>query len=136
MKTRIEELNPREAELVQAATEARERAYAPYSHFKVGAALRTVLGHIYTGVNVENASYGLTNCAERTAIFTAVSGGEREFIALAVVTENASSPCGACRQVMAEFAPELTVLIADTRGNVERYSMDELLPRSFTPDQL
>ena len=136
MKTKIDDLEPREAELVRIATEVRERAYAPYSHFKVGAALRVNSGKIYTGVNIENASYGLTNCAERTAIFKAVSEGEREYTTLAVVTENGISPCGACRQVMVEFAPDSVVLIADIRGNVERYEMADLLPRSFTPEQL
>ena len=89
--------------LIELANEARRRAYAPYSKYRVGAALRTKSGRVYTGVNVENAAYPVSICAERTAVFKAVSEGEREFEVMAVVTDNGGSPCGSCRQVMAEF---------------------------------
>jgi len=123
-------------ELIASAIAARERAYAPYSRYKVGAALRGKSGRIYTGCNVENAAYGLSMCAERTAIFKAVSEGERELEAIAVVTENGGSPCGACRQVMMEFAPAMTVIIADARGQARITTVRDLLPDGFTPDQL
>ena len=123
-------------ELIASAAESRERAYAPYSRFKVGAALLGVSGLAYTGCNVENAAYGPSMCAERTAIFKAVSEGEREFEAIAVVTENGAPPCGTCRQVMMEFAPDMTVIIADTEGNTRLTTVRDLLPDSFTPDQL
>lgn len=124
------------AELITSATAARERAYAPYSEFKVGAALLGKSGRVYTGCNVENATYCATVCAERTAIFKAVSEGEREFEAIAVITENGVSPCGPCRQVMMEFAPDMTVIIADTHGNTRLTTVRDLLPDGFTPDQL
>jgi cytidine deaminase len=125
------------AELIAAATTIRERAYAPYSEFKVGAALLAESGQVYTGCNVENATYGESICAERTAIVKAVSAGERKFSAIAVVTENGVSPCGACRQVMMEFAPDMAVIIADTQGHVRvTTTVRELLPYGFTPDQL
>ena len=117
--------------LVQHATQARERAYAPYSHYRVGAALLTADGILFTGSNVENAVYPLGLCAERVAIFKAVSEGYRDFVALAVVTENGGSPCGSCRQVMHEFAPDMPVYIADTAGNIRQTSVPELLPDSF-----
>ncbi|GAB4526426.1 MAG: cytidine deaminase [Anaerolineae bacterium] len=123
-------------ELIASATASRERAYAPYSSFKVGAALLGKSGRVYTGCNVENAAYGPSMCAERTAIFKAVSEGEREFRSIAVVTENGASPCGVCRQVMMEFAPDMTVIIADTRGNTRLTTVRDLLPDGFTPDQL
>ncbi len=123
-------------ELIASATTTRERAYAPYSNYKVGAALLGKSGQVYTGCNVENAAYGPSMCAERTAIFKAVSEGEREFEAIAVVTENGVSPCGPCRQVMMEFAPHMTVIIADTQGNVRRTTARGLLPDGFTPNQL
>jgi cytidine deaminase len=122
--------------LVAAAVAARERAYAPYSHFAVGAALRAADGAIYVGCNVENASYGLTICAERNAVAHAVASGAREFGAIAVVTENGVTPCGACRQVLAEFGPAMTVIVADTRGNRRVYTIAELLPDAFGPAQL
>lgn len=124
------------AELIASATAAREQAYAPYSNFKVGAALMSKSGHVYTGCNVENATYGPSICAERTAVVKAVSEGEREFEAIAVVTENGVSPCGICRQVMMEFAPDMTVIIADTQGNTRVTTVRDLLPDGFTPDQL
>jgi len=123
-------------ELIALAAEARRRAYVPYSDYAVGAALLTASGKVYTGCNVENASYGLTVCAERTAAFKAVCDGEREFIAIAVVTQNAGSPCGACRQVLAEFGPEMRVLVADDSGDYRVYSLAELLPDFFGPSQL
>ncbi len=123
--------------LIQTAIEARKWAYAPYSNYPVGAALLTSSGRIYDGVNVENAAYPETICAERVAVVKAVSEGERDFQAIAVVTENGGSPCGACRQVLAEFGLEITVLIADTAGNlVEEISLSDLLPRAFTPKHL
>jgi cytidine deaminase len=117
-------------ELVAAAWQARESAYAPYSHFAVGAALLTVDGRIFTGCNVENLSYGLTQCAERTAICSAVAAGVREFVALAVVADTAVpiSPCGACRQVMVEFGVPRVILA--NRGERLDFSMEELLPRA------
>lgn len=127
-------MTPRD--LIAQAIEARKRAYAPYSRYKVGAALLGKSGKVYLGCNVENASYSHTVCAERTAILKAVSEGEREFEALAVVTRNGGSPCGACRQVMAEFAPELIIYIADQNGAYRTTSMKELLPDSFTPQHL
>lgn len=123
-------------ELIVSATAARERAYAPYSQFKVGAALLGKSGRVYNGCNVENAAYGPSMCAERTAIFKAVSEGEREFEMIAVVTENGVSPCGTCRQVMMEFTPDMTIVIADTQGNVRLTTVRDLLPDGFTPDQL
>jgi len=124
------------AELIANATAARELAYAPYSNFKVGAALLGKSGQVYRGCNVENAAYGPSICAERTAIFKAVSEGEREFEAMAIVTENGVFPCGTCRQVMLEFAPDMTVIIADIRGDTRLATVRSLLPDGFTPDQL
>lgn len=122
--------------LVHLAVEARQRAYIPYSRFAVGAAVRTRSGKVYTGCNIENASYGLTVCAERVAIWKAVSDGETDFEAIAVVTEIAGSPCGACRQVMAEFAPAMTVVIADLDGRQRVTTAAELLPDAFLPKYL
>jgi cytidine deaminase len=122
--------------LIAAATAARRAAYAPYSGFAVGAALLTSDGRVTTGCNVENASYGLSVCAERNAIFHAVAEGERSLAAVAVVTENGVAPCGACRQVLAEFNPQMTVIVADTTGNRTIYRLDELLPRAFGPGDL
>jgi len=126
----------KDQELIALATEARRKAYAPYSHYLVGAALLTASGKVYTGANVENASYGLAICAERTAAVKAVSDGEREFVAIAVVTENGGSPCGACRQVLNEFGPAMRVLIANVAGEYEALALSELLPASFGPAQL
>jgi len=123
--------------LVDLANEARRRAYAPYSNYPVGAALRTKTGRLYTGVNVENAAYPQTMCAERIAIFKAVSEGETEFEVIAVVTNNGGSPCGGCRQVMAEFGLDTIVLIANGEGKLlKELSVGELLPEAFTPDHL
>lgn len=123
-------------ELLKAAQQAQTMAYAPYSRFAVGAALLATDGTIYTGCNVENASYGLGICAERNAVAHAVACGANQFTAVAVVTDNGVTPCGACRQVLAEFAPRMTVIVADTRGNQRIYSLAELLPDAFGPDQL
>lgn len=123
--------------LVELANEARRRAYVPYSNYPVGAALRTKSGRIFTGVNIENAAYPTTMCAERIAIFKAVSEGERAFEAIAVVTPNGGSPCGGCRQVMAEFGLDTIVLIGDGQGRLlQQTSVRELLPGAFTPDHL
>ena len=123
-------------ELIRLAQAARERAYAPYSNYKVGAALLTASGHVFTGCNVENAVYPLVTCAERTAVVKAVSEGQREFVAIAVATRNGGSPCGACRQVLREFAPHLRVLLADEAGMTLEYTLDQLLPDSFGPESL
>ena len=125
-----------ERTLIAHATQAREQAYAPYSGYAVGAAVLTEDGHIFTGCNVENAVYPLGLCAERVAIFKAVSEGYRTFQAIAVVTSNGGSPCGSCRQVMHEFAPHMEVLIADGEGHVRRTTVDALLPDSFSADDL
>lgn len=124
------------AELQQVAEQAQKKAYAPYSGFAVGAALLATDGTIYAGCNVENASYGLTICAERNAIAHAVACGTQHFTAVAVVTENGVTPCGACRQVLAEFGPRMTVIVADTRGNRRIYALAELLPDAFGPGHL
>ncbi len=120
--------------LLSAAREVRENAYAPYSHFAVGAALDTGEGHVFMGVNVENASYGLTMCAERVAVGAAVSAGFREFAAIAVAGPDGllTSPCGACRQVLAEFNPKMTVVYTTPDGTATT-TIAELLPHSFGP---
>lgn len=123
-------------ELLREAREALEKAYAPYSGYPVGAALLTRSGRLYTGANVENASYGLSICAERVAAFKAVADGEREFEAVAVVTENGVTPCGACRQVLSEFGPRMRVLVADAQGRRRDYILSDLIPDAFTPADL
>jgi cytidine deaminase len=123
-------------ELLQLAALARQSAYVPYSHFAVGAAVRAEDGRVFTGCNVENASYGLTICAERNAVAHAVAEGARRFDAIAVVTENGVTPCGACRQVLAEFGPAMTVIVADEAGQRRVYTIGDLLPDAFTPDHL
>jgi len=127
------ELNDEErVNLIEAAAAARHWAYAPYSNYKVGAALLTATGKIYDGVNVENAAYPTTTCAERVAVFKAVSEGEREFRAIAVVTQNGGFPCGSCRQVLAEFGTDIVVLVANEIGQlVEETTVADLLPKSF-----
>ncbi len=124
--------------LIRRAVEARERAYAPYSKFAVGAALLAADGRIFTGCNVENASYGLTMCAERVALFKAISEGAREFTAIAIVCgASPCSPCGACRQVLFEFAPDLLVIMADADGKrTKRARLRELFPEGFGPHAL
>ncbi len=122
---------------VDLANTARQRAYAPYSHYPVGSSLRTKTGRIFTGVNVENAAYPQTMCAERIAIFKAVSEGEKEFEVITVVTDNGGSPCGGCRQVMAEFGLDTIVILADGSGRiVKETTVRELLPEAFTPEHL
>ena len=123
--------------LIDLANTARQRAYVPYSNYPVGSSLRTKTGRIYTGVNVENAAYPQTMCAERVAIFKAVSEGEKDFEVITVVTDNGGSPCGGCRQVMAEFGLDTIVLMADGNGKLIKETMvRELLPEAFTPNHL
>jgi len=123
--------------LIQMAIEARKWAYVPYSHYPVGAALLTASGKVYDGVNIENAAYPTTICAERVAVFKAVSEGELQFEAIAVVTDNGGSPCGSCRQVLAEFGLDTLVYIADKDGQVRmETTVGGLLPGAFTPQDL
>ena len=123
--------------LIAAASEARAHAYVPYSNYPVGAALLTASGAVISGCNVENASFGATICGERTATVKAVSQGEREFQAIAVVTSNGASPCGICRQVLYEFAPEMTVILADAQGKVSwEGPLTDLLMLGFGPKKL
>lgn len=123
--------------LIDLANETRKYSYAPYSHYPVGAALRTKTGRVYTGVNIENAAYPTGICAERVAIFKAVSEGELEFDVIAVVTDNGGSPCGSCRQVMAEFGLDTIVWIADGNGKlIEETTVRKLLPEAFQPHHL
>lgn len=120
-------------DLIEKAKQAREKAVAPFSNFKVGAALETDEGEIFTGCNIENASYGLTMCAERVAIFKAVSEGKRTFNRIAVFadTENLTPPCGACRQIIWEFCGDVEVVMSNTQGKTETFQMRELLPNAF-----
>ncbi len=135
------------AKLVKEAFEARKMSYAPYSHFHVGAALLTKSGKIYRGCNIENAGYTPTNCAERTAFFKAVSEGEREFEAIAIVgfadgvtpdLEEYAYPCGVCRQVMREFVnpEEFQIVVASREDHFKTFTLEQLLPESFGPDNL
>jgi len=120
-------------ELIQSALEAQKRAYCPFSNFPVGAALRTASGRIYQGVNIENASFGLTICAERVAAGAAVAAGDREFTAIAVASRTGVSPCGACRQVLAEFNPNLPIIMIDSLNPTQTHhdTLDRLLPGRF-----
>lgn len=131
-------MTDQEKELLFWAKKAREKAYAPYSHFSVGAALLTKKGNVYTGCNIENCSYGLTMCAERTAVYNALTAGEREFEALAVIadTDTPCSPCGACRQVLAEFAPKMPVIMGNLKGLILVQTVEELLPGFFAAKDL
>lgn len=125
--------------LIEAAKKARETAYAPYSKFSVGAALLSKSGIVFTGCNIENVSYGLTNCAERTAFFTAVSSGETDFLALAIIadTKEPVAPCGACRQVMSEFCEaDMPVFLANMSGALTETTVGQLLPGAFTAEDL
>ena len=119
--------------LIEAASEARLQSVAPFSKFLVGAAVRTAAGKVYVGCNIESASYGLTVCAERVAIWKALSEGERDFTELAVVTdtETLTPPCGTCRQIIWEFCKHATIVLANLRGETEIVSIKELLPRAF-----
>ncbi len=123
-------------ELVQLAAKARKLAYAPYSHYKVGAAILANDGRVFTGCNVENASFGLTCCAERTAVFSAVAAGAKKFAAIAIVTSNGGSPCGACRQVLREFGTSTLVIMSRPKGRPTAALLGDLLPGSFGPEQL
>lgn len=124
-------------ELIKAAKQVREIAYAPYSNYHVGAALLTKTGKVFLGVNVENAAYPDTICAERSAVVSAVSAGEREFEAIAVATHNGGTPCGSCRQVLAEFGLDIEVLLVDEGGNlVQHNTVRDLLPGAFQPQDL
>ena len=127
----------KKAELISMGEEARQSAYAPYSNYPVGAALLAENGNIYTGANVENAAYPVSMCAERVALFQAVTRGDRTFSAIAVVTENGGSPCGSCRQALSEFGLDTLVIMADAKGAiVQEKTVRELLPDAFTPEHL
>ncbi|RFB17553.1 cytidine deaminase [Bacillus sp. HNG] len=126
-------------ELINEAKKARELAYVPYSKFKVGAALLTKDGKVYHGCNIENAAYSVTNCAERTALFKAVSEGDKKFAAIAVVadTDRPVPPCGACRQVISELCqPDTKVYLSNLKGDIQEITINELLPGAFTPEDL
>ena len=124
--------------LIAAAVQARENAHAPFSNFRVGAALRAKTGEVFTGCNVENATYGLTVCAERVAVFKAISEGAREFDAIAVVadTDALTPPCGACRQIIWEFCGDIEIILSNLKGKVETVRMAELFPRPFDSSYL
>ncbi len=121
-------------ELLEIADKAMENAYAPYSKFKVGAALLCSDGTVFTGCNIENASFGATNCAERTAIFKAVSEGYRDFEAIAIVSSGGGEtyPCGICRQVMGEFAPKLRIILRNENGEPTEYNFMDIMPKFFS----
>lgn len=121
-------------ELLEIAKKAMLNAYAPYSNFKVGAALLCADGTVFSGCNIENSSYGASNCAERTAIFKAVSEGYRDFSAIAIVSSSGGEtfPCGICRQVLAEFAPNIRVLLSDKENNPVSYNFQEIMPYIFS----
>ena len=123
----------REKYLIEKAKRSRLKAYAPYSNFKVGAALLTKSGKVYAGANVENSTFGLTVCAERVAVFKAVNRGDKNFVKIVVVTDKNPpiTPCGACRQVLSEFTRDLKIVCANLQGKVERYRLKELLPEAF-----
>lgn len=120
-------------ELIDISVKAQENSYSPYSNFRVGAALLCDDGSVYTGCNIENATYGATNCAERTAVFKAVSEGKRSFKAIAITSSGGglTFPCGICRQVLGEFSPEITVLLQDNDGSIKSFALNELLPHCF-----
>jgi cytidine deaminase len=122
--------------LLEAACQIRELAYARYSHYKVGAAALTEDGRIFRGVNVENAAYPLTMCAERAAVFSAITAGAQRILAIAICSQNACSPCGACRQVLTEFAGDIPVWLTDTAGNARETTLYSLLPDHFGPEYL
>lgn len=124
--------------LIEAALAARDNAVAAYSQFRVGAALETDAGEIFTGCNVENATYGLTVCAERVAIWKALSEGRRKFVRLAVAadTDNLTPPCGACRQIIWEFCGDIPIVLTNPRGKREKFQMSELFPRAFDSSYL
>ena len=125
--------------LLQLAMEASKNAYVPYSNFHVGAALECSDGTVYTGCNVENSSYGATNCAERTAIFKAVSEGHRDFVRIAIYSPDSdifAMPCGICRQVMVEFNYDMELILSKANGEIKVMSLRQLLPEAFTPDSL
>jgi cytidine deaminase len=129
--------NAQRVELIQAAKRAQRGAYAPYSHYPVGAALLSSQGNLFLGANVENAAYPDSVCAERVAVFKAVTEGERDFDAIAVVTRDGGTPCGSCRQVLAEFSPNALILIANEAGEVTREgTVADLLPGAFGPKNL
>jgi cytidine deaminase len=134
----LTEIGPGDEELVRVASLARQRAYAPYSKYKVGAAIRTKRNKVHSGANVENVSYGLTVCAERTAAFAAVNSGDTTFDAIAIVIDDQRlpTPCGACRQVLAEFSPDMRVILATTGGKRKVTTLGELLPDPFLPQNL
>jgi len=123
--------------LVDLANTVRQHAYVPYSNYRVGAAVLTKSGRVFTGVNVENASYPETMCAERVAVFRAVSEGERDLEMISVVTDNGGSPCGGCRQVLVEFGLDTIVLIANGKGKIlKEMTVKDLLPEAFLPEHL
>jgi cytidine deaminase len=134
----LTEIGPGDEELIRVASLARQRAHAPYSKYKVGAAIRTKRNKVHSGANVENASYGLTVCAERTAAFAAVNAGDTAFDAIAIVIDDDKlpTPCGACRQVLAEFSPDMRVILATTGGKRRVTTLDVLLPDPFLPESL
>lgn len=135
----MEKLGPGDEDLIRVAALARQRAYAPYSKYRVGAAVRTKRNKIYSGANVENASYGLTVCAERCAVWAAVAAGEtKDYDAIAIVIDDSRlpTPCGACRQVLAEFAPDLRVVLATAGGERRVTTLGALLPEPFLPENL
>ena len=121
------------AQLIKLAQEAAKKAYAPYSGFNVGAALLCKSGNVYTGCNVENSSYGASNCAERTAVFKAVSEGERDFVKIAIVSEKGglTFPCGICRQVLSEFMPNGRIVLYSDEQGIKEFALNELLPYAF-----
>lgn len=126
-------------ELLKIAEEARLKAYAPYSKFRVGAAVLTASGKVYTGCNVEIASFGATNCAERTAIYKAISEGERDFVKIAIASDNSDNnestwPCGICRQVIVEFGANIQIITGSSEGDIVEHSIKDLLPNYFTKD--
>lgn len=126
-------------ELLKIAEEARLKAYAPYSNFRVGAAVLTASGKVYTGCNVEIASFGATNCAERTAIYKAISEGERDFVKIAIASDNSDKnestwPCGICRQVIVEFGANIQIITGSSEGDIVEHSIKDLLPNYFTKD--
>jgi cytidine deaminase len=125
-------------ELINKAKNAREYSYSPYSRFKVGAALKTKNGMVFTGCNIENSSYSLSICAEREAIFKAISAGERNLDTIAIVTDSdkLTTPCGACRQVMWEFSKDMTVVVANLKGEKKEFKIKELLAHPFGKDTL